>query len=153
MKTLVILPILFLSTACATPETKRDVAGFSFKSDNRLEHYVKDFMKYCKTVLGEDKCNPKIDLDVSIANLNDGTLGQCTIYDKPSRRRNIEIDIGTIGQYNERAVLYHELFHCILEKPHYDGEIDIMNTYEIEENTYYIYSYWDYFVKKAFERD
>lgn len=149
----IFLPMLLLNIACATPETKRDIAGFTVNSDNRLEHYVDEFLDYCINVLGDTKCRPKIDLEVSISNLEGGTLGQCTIYDKPFRRRTIELDIGVIGQYNERAVMFHELFHCILEKPHYDDELDIMNTYEIEEYTYYIYSYWEHFVKKTLKRE
>ena len=67
-------------------------------------------------------------------------------------KRLIEIDPAIIGQYNEKIVTFHELFHCVLGRPHYDSEIDIMNAYELEENTNIIYLNWREYLREVFFR-
>lgn len=150
MKLCIVLGSL-CAIACATPSIKRDKIGLTYTADERLSHYVTEFLVDCRALLGESICSPPISLQVTIAPLDDTTLGMCSVYPY-SGRRLVEIDPAIVGQYNERIVTYHELFHCILGRPHYDGEMDIMNTYEIEENTKAIYLNWREYVRAVFIR-
>jgi len=63
------------------------------------------------------------------------------------------LDDIVLNQYNEKAVIYHELYHCVLGKPHFDDELDIMNTYEVDENTVRMYENWSEYTKKVFTRE
>jgi len=143
--------VLAMVAGCATPNIKRDAVGFSFTSDDRLSHYVKSFLADCRAYLSEKTCSPPIELRVIVNALPDNILGQCTVYE--SKLRTIELDDTVLNQYNERAVIYHELFHCVMNKPHHDGELDIMNAYEVDENTLYMYAHWPYYVGKVFLRE
>jgi len=140
--------ILFVE--CATVEPPK---SFNLISDDNLKPYVTEFLRICESTLNPDKCLPNINLYVRTKELTDDTLGQCLVYDTPNFVRVIEIDTETLNSYNLRAVMFHELFHCVMGKPHYDNEIDIMNSYEYEQNTRYIYDNWDYFVGKVFKRE
>lgn len=122
------------------------------RSDEKLRPLVSEFFSYCTNILSEDSCFPKIELQLKIAELSDNTLGQCTVYAKPDYLRVVEIQPEVVTGYNLRAVLYHELMHCVLDKPHYDDEIDIMNSYEYEQNTQVIYLDWVKYVKTALLR-
>lgn len=151
MKTLCVVGSI-CAISCATPEIKRDKIELSYTSDNQLAHYVTEFLANCREFLNENSCNPPINLQVTIAPLSENTLGLCTIYPYNGKRL-VEIDPAIIGQYNERLVVYHELFHCILNKPHFDSEIDIMNAYEVEEQTKIIYINWREYVRAVFLRN
>lgn len=152
MKTyLTIFSIASTIIACATPETARDIAGLNYRSDNRLTHYIESFLSDCRLYLSERECDPPIDLQVTVTDLDELVLGQCTVY--ANRLRLVQIDRATLNQYNERTVMYHELYHCVLGKPHVDGELDIMNTYEVLENTQQIYANWSFYVGKVFLRE
>jgi len=150
MKT-VSFTLLALFTACATPNIHRETVGLSYQSDNRLSHYVNDFLTDCRKYLSDSACNPSIELHVKVKQLPDDILGQCLIYQ--SKLRVIQLDDTVLNQYNEREVVYHELFHCVMNKPHVDGELDIMNSFEVEENTQQIYADWSYYVGKVFTRE
>lgn len=139
------------STGCATPSITRDKIGFTYTADAGLNHYITEFMSDCRIYLGVIYCNPAINLSVTIAPLDENTLGLCTVYPYVGKR-TVEINSNIIGKYNERLVVYHELFHCILNLPHYDNEMDIMNAYESENSTQEIYLNWISFVRKTFLR-
>lgn len=151
IKLYMFISCLLFSTGCATPSITRDKVGFTYLADKGLEHYVIEFVADCRTYLDDKLCNPSINLTVSIAPLNDNTLGLCTVYPYAGKR-TVDIHRSIIGQYNERLVVYHELFHCILNLPHHDNEIDIMNSYESEHSTQEIYLNWISFVRKTFLR-
>lgn len=152
MKTyLTIFGIACLTVACATPSIERETVGFSFKSDERLSHYVTEFLADCRMYLPETVCFPSIELHVTVNQLPDNILGQCMVYQ--SKLRTIQLDETVLNQYNERAVMYHELFHCITNKPHFDDELDIMNTYEMDVYTLRMYDNWSFYVGKVFTRE
>lgn len=137
----------FIFTGCAS----NDNGPLTYQVDTRLTEYVTDFFADCHKNLSAALCSPPIDLKVYVTALPDDTLGECTIYE--NRLRKIKIDESILDNYNLRIVTYHELFHCVTNTPHYDNEMDIMNTYEYEENTRYMYDNWDYFVGKVFTRE
>ena len=137
------------STACATSAPDK----ITISAAEKLQPMVNEFFSYCTMYLSRDKCFPKIDLRVRINKLPENILGQCTVYDKPEYLRIIEIQPDVVENYNFRAVMYHELFHCVLNKPHFDGEVDIMNAYEHEEHTKIMYDNWETFVRAVLLRD
>ena len=57
----------------------------------------------------------------------EGTLGTCTIYKNGDRK--IILDNSIKGTAYLEIVVYHELAHCLLNLPHYEEELDIMNAY------------------------
>lgn len=148
---LTLFGIACATIACATPDTKRDIAGFSYTADKRLSHYVTEFLADCGNYLSESVCKPRIDLTVTVSKLPDNILGQCSVYE--GRLRAIQLDDIVLNQYNEKAVIYHELYHCVLGRPHFDDELDIMNTYEVDENTVRMYENWSEYTKKVFTRE
>lgn len=135
--------------ACATREPKRMIVD----TTNQLAPHVSEFFKYCKMYLDEEKCSPKILLRVKIKPLPSNVLGQCTTYTVPEYLRVVTIRPDVAVGYNMKVVLYHELFHCVLDKPHYDEELDIMNSYEDEKSTEFIYENWFNYLKAVFYRE
>lgn len=148
--TVLISAVFGCFAACSTVEPPK---SFKLVSDENLKPLVNEFLKLCEITLSRGVCTPEIELHVRSKPLNDDTLGHCLVYDNPEFLRVIEIDNQILNAYNLRAVMFHELFHCVLGKPHYDNELDIMNTYEIEENTKIIYDDWETYVKKVLLRD
>lgn len=140
---------IFFNYGCSTAAPNSIV----ITANEAMRPIVNEFFSYCAKYLSKEECFPKIELQVKVSTLADNILGQCSVYERPDYLRRIEIQPAVVHGYNLRAVLYHELFHCVLDKPHYDNEPDIMNAYEYEENTRYIYDNWDYFVGKVFKRE
>lgn len=149
------MKLLILGTlclfACATPSITRDKAKTTYTSDAKLSHYITEFFLDCRAILGTDECSPQIDLKLEIKTLDEHTLGICYVYPYTGKRL-IQIDPDIIGQYNERLVVYHELFHCVLNRQHFDDSLDIMNTFEVEENTFKIYKDWQSYITNTFKR-
>lgn len=135
---------------CATnkPDTTKH---FTLLVDERLNSYVSSFILDCNQYLTPSECSPPIHLTVSVSPLPEDIYGQCSIYEN-SPKRVIEIRPDVVTGYNVWSVVYHELYHCITNTPHYDNEIDIMNSYEIAENTLQVYASWPEYVKKVFLR-
>ena len=138
---------ILVFTGCATPNLNQ----LNVLTDERLSHYVNDFLSECRLYLPDSKCSPPIDLRVIVTSLPDNILGQCSVYE--GRLRTVELDNTILTQYNEKIVMYHELYHCVLGIPHYDNEPDIMNTYENDEITQYIYNNWSEYTKRVFTRE
>jgi hypothetical protein len=56
----------------------------------------------------------------------------------------------TASATDRLLLMYHELGHCALGLDHLDGEIDIMNSYLLDDVT--AEKEWDDLVNKMFER-
>lgn len=144
-----ILSLAAFGCACSTTEPMRVTAPV------QLEPIVDRFIADCRKTLPENVCSPPIKLYISVSPiLETGTIGQCTTYNKPFEDvRYIELEPEVVTGYQLWSVMYHELFHCVMNKPHYDAEYDIMNTFEHKEVTKIIYGNWDFFVQRVFQRE
>jgi len=136
---------------CACSTTK----SMQLTAPAQIEPIVQRFVADCRKSLPENVCSPPIKLYISINTITeDGVLGQCTTYREPfDDIKFIEIQPNVVNSYQLWAVMYHELFHCVLNKPHYDTEYDIMNAYESPDVTRILYSDWDFFVQRVFQRE
>ncbi len=81
----------------------------------------------------EAEYNVTINFPVTYAKLNPTNsptvnLGAC--HHVKGTDQPISVEIDTMIQSDEALflVLRHELAHCILNQPHFDGELDLMNT-------------------------
>lgn len=147
-----LMPMLLVLNGCANtmPVKRVEVSSFTIESEDTLKGAVNWFMTDCNRMLSKEQCEPKAHLTVRQGNLSEGTLGLCWFSPK---QRLIEIDSDVISSQNYWVVLYHEMFHCVLGREHYDNDIDIMNTYEDTEKTLVIYANWEQFLRKVFLRD
>lgn len=151
MKTIcTIISLAAFGCACSTTNPDMQVTA-----PVELQPIINQFVADCKKTQPENICAPPIKLFVSVNPITDSnTIGQCTVYHKPFENyRVIQLEPETVDSYQLWLVLYHELFHCVLEKPHFDDDVDIMNTFERKETTEKIYPNWDIFVQRVFQRE
>lgn len=93
---------------------------------------------------------PEVDVEIKVTDLEDTTLGICTIYPNNSLLK-IVIDKSLLDHPRLRKmVIYHELIHCVFDVDHYENDIDLMNANSKHEEE--ILRNFPYYVKKTLER-
>ena len=155
MRYLYILMISFcvglLTCSCSTLDDG-EPRRLSVLVEQEMIDIVNDFFTDCEKVLGSEKCRPAVELQGKIRPLKENTLGVCYIYDNPEYLRRIYVDDDVTDPDLFRVVLYHELMHCVLEFPHNDDELDIMNSSADIISAKNIRYYWDFYVHKSLVR-
>lgn len=91
---------------------------------------------------------PEVNVELKIVDLDDTTLGMCTIY--PDNTLKIKIDPSVLNSPIRKLVVYHELMHCVFDIEHYDDDIDIMN--KDASNDEVLIKNFNYYLQKAFTR-
>lgn len=149
MKTLVLLiTSALLGCSCSTTQTRK----LQIYSHPAFRPLIDEFYGYCKQYGGG--CTEPIELYVKFKPIKtENVLGQCRAYYPPDEHlRIVEIQPELEDNPSLKNIVFHELFHCVLNKPHYDNEFDIMNSYERGDVTEAIYERWDFFVERVFKR-
>lgn len=121
-----------------------------YKTDARLQYDITEFFHTCMAYFHRSKCMPEVDIEIKVVNLEDTTLGTCTIYPGDTVLK-IVIDKSLLNNPPLRKmVVYHELMHCVFDVDHYEDDIDLMNAQSLHEDE--IIKNFPYYVKRAFER-
>lgn len=140
MKTfLSVLAVSLISAACGNGVLPADsrVKGGSFSDRQFVESVLSNFQARCSA--HGLKCNRDV-MTVKIVDAvvegEPDTLGMCTMgfvagVVNTTLVRAIALDRVIIAQQNPEtvALIVHESFHCMLDAPHFDKSMDIMNTF------------------------
>jgi hypothetical protein len=154
MKIIIVLILSYLSglvVACSTTDVNAP-RRMIVEVDPIMQETVNNFLSDCEKVLGREKCRPNIELQGKIRPLKEDTLGLCYIYENPEHLRRIFVDDNVTDPNLFRVVLYHELMHCVLEFPHHDDELDIMNSSADIISARSIVQFWESYVYKSLVR-
>lgn len=139
------IPVFLISCGDAEPEAR---------IDPRLVPHVSRWIRECKEVIGdagESRCHVR-DLDaVRVAEKigDDETIGQCHIgYRGVVPYKEVIIKESAINNsYSMRALMHHEMIHCVFEFYTHTDE-GIMRPYMLPEKT--LRNNWAELLRKAY---
>ena len=127
------------------PITKKQGGAETQKSDAYLEQYVKHFYGLCLQTTSANRCKenlPKLKtvnfVDSFDSNVDpSGSVAGICWWARSSRRLEIKRNLIKPGTMTERALIFHELGHCLLDLGHSDPKtMMLMNPYLFDEKTY-----------------
>lgn len=115
------------------------------QSDPYLEQYMKHFHGLCLHTTAANRCKENLQKVRSInfvdafdekTDPNGSVAGVCW-WSRFSRKIEIKRGIAEPGSVREKALIFHELGHCLLDLGHSDPNTKmLMNPYLFDEKTY-----------------
>jgi len=133
---------LVLSTEKIKPEEKKEQQE---KSDPYLEQYLKHFYGICIQTTAANRCGENLKKLKSINFVDsfdqktdpDGVVAGVCWWSRFERKIEIKRKVAEPGSMRERALIFHELGHCLLDLGHSDPKtMMLMNPYLFDEKTY-----------------
>ena len=127
--------------------------------DSEVLPYVMEFAGYCEKFNTVKKCKENfkkiISIDVVSSFQEKFVVGMCYMDRLGNRKIEISNELMHLDSFSMQAVVVHEMAHCVLGSdkelfPHYDEELDIMNTYLLPEKILVLK--WPVLIESLFER-
>lgn len=128
------------------------------KNDEYLEKYLDHFYGICIQTTAANRCKENLKKVKSInfvdsfdekTDPNGMVAGVCW-WSRTERRIQIKRNMTKLGSMQERALIFHELGHCLLDLGHSNRQTNmLMNPYLFDEQTYT--SNWTRFQNELFQ--
>lgn len=163
MKTFLTILLTGILIGCGTSEqpvmtdekTKKEPVT---QNDPYLQQYMNHFYGICIQTTASNRCKENLKKFKSINFVDsfnkdldpNGTVAGVCWWTKYSRRVEIKRNITQPGSMKEKALIFHELGHCLLDLGHSDPSTKmLMNPYLSDESTYV--SNWTRLQKELFQ--
>lgn len=113
--------------------------------DHKLFPYVHEFLQDCRgrlaTKPGRIKTLHVIKYQNTATDEEPDKVAECLIWKSLGTVWRTEVRISRGTEMRERSLVYHELGHCLLDEPHNEDGVKIMNAYVTSDQ--YLKEHWD----------
>jgi hypothetical protein len=103
------------------------------KVDDNIRPHVAEFLQYCRMTEYAEKCAVNFSNTIDIVmkkrvSPNDpDVVGVCIVYDNNLRRVIVTSSRYDLESLEFKILVWHELGHCLMEMPHVEDRLHIMN--------------------------